>query len=118
VHTSRNLVALAVLICPRLSFAAAPKCDGPNNWAASMAFTHLKNAGIATNADLDFSKTRVIRLASEQIDKDLHRQVHRIVFTTRKGEVIEVITVNDASSEECSMGGVEVFLVKSRLPGV
>jgi hypothetical protein len=117
-QTSRTLVALTVLLCPLLSLAAAPKCDGPNNWAANMALTHLRNAGMTTNADLDFSKTRVNRIASEQIDKDLHRQVHRIVFTTRKGEPIEVITVSDASNEECSMSGVEVFVVKSRLPGV
>jgi hypothetical protein len=92
-----------------------PKCDGPNNWAASMAFSQLKNAGITTNADLDFSKTNVTRIASEQIDKDLHRQVHRVVFITKKGEAIEVITVNDASSEECSMSDVKIFVVKSGL---
>ncbi len=95
--------------------AAAPECEGPDNWAASMAFVHMKNAGITTNSEIDFSKTRVTRLASEHTGKDIYRQVHLVVFTKQSGGTIEAITVNDASHSECSESGVEVFVVSQEL---
>ena len=82
-----------------------------------MAFVHLKNAGLTNNEKLDFTKTKTVRLASEKIGKDLYRQVHFVVFTERAGTTIEVITSNEASNEECSMSGVEVFVISRRLGG-
>jgi len=80
-----------------------------------MAFVHLKNAGITNNDDLDFNKTKTVRLASEKIGKDLYRQIHLVTCTKKSGETIQVITNNDASNEECSMSGVEVYLVSTHL---
>lgn len=82
-----------------------------------MAFVHLKNAGLTNNDKIDFTKTKTVRLASERIGKDLYRQIHHVVFTEKTGNTIEVITSNDASSQECSMSGVEVFVVSTRLGG-
>jgi hypothetical protein len=107
------VVILAAL--PSFLFAGSPECDDPNNWAPSMAFVHLKNAGLIYNDTTDFTKTKVVRLASEKIGKDLYRQVHLVIFTEKSGNKIEVITVNDASHEECSMSGVEVFVVSKQL---
>lgn len=53
----------------------------------------------------------MIRLASEKTGKDLYRQIHKVIFTDKLGNTIEVITINDASQVECSVGGVEVFVV-------
>ena len=92
-----------------------PDCTGVGSWAPSMAFVHLKNAGITDNDKLDFTKTKVVRLASEKIGNDLYRQLHRVTFTEKSGRIIEVITSNDASSQECSMSGVEVYVVSKRL---
>jgi len=97
--------------------AADPNCSGVERWATSMAFVHLKNARLTDNNKLDFSKTKTTRLASEKIGKDLYRQVHHVVFTEKSGVKLEVITVNDASSEECSMSGVQVFVVSRELGG-
>lgn len=80
-----------------------------------MAFVHLKNAGITNNEKLDFTKTKTDRISSEKIGDDLYRQVHHIMFTEKSGNTIEVITVNDASSVECSMSGVEVFVINQHL---
>ncbi len=80
-----------------------------------MAFVHLKNAGLTNNDRIDFPKTSVTRLASERIGKDLHRQVHRVRFFEKSGASLEVITVSDASSSECSMSGVDVFVVARHL---
>jgi hypothetical protein len=82
-----------------------------------MAFVHLKNAKATDNEKLDFGKTKTVRLASEQIGKDLYRQVHHVIFTEKSGNTIEVVTVNDASNEECSMGPVDVFVVKGKIGG-
>ncbi|MFZ3037429.1 MAG: hypothetical protein WA112_09190 [Rugosibacter sp.] len=82
-----------------------------------MAFAHLKNAGLTDNDKLDFTKTQTVRLASEKIGKDLYRQIHHVVFTEKAGGKIEVITSNDASNVECSMSGVQVFVISRRLGG-
>jgi hypothetical protein len=102
-------VLLSAFAVPALS--ASPKCDSPGNSAASMVFVRLKNAGIVDNRDIDFGKTKVVRLASERIGKDLYRQVHRVTYFKVNGDLIDAITVNDASHDECSMTGVEIFIV-------
>lgn len=63
-----------------------PECSGKERWPAMMGFATLKNAGLIKNSEADFSRTRVSRLASENIGIDksygdeLHRQVHLIDF--------------------------------------
>ena len=95
--------------------ATTPDCTGVERWATSVAFGELKSARFTDNERLDFTKTKTTRLASEKIGKDLYRQVHHVVFTEKTGNKIVVITVNDASSEECSMSGVQVFVVSREL---
>ena len=92
-----------------------PDCAGVERWSTSLAYAHLKNDGLAGPQTIDFKKTKTVRIASEQIGKDLFRQVHRVTFTKTTGEIIEVITVNDASSQECSMSGVEAYVVSKHL---
>ena len=75
----------------------------------------LVNAGILDRYELDRSKTTTKRLASEQIGKDLYRQIHLITFTENTGKVVEVITSNEVSSVECSMSDVKVFVVSKQL---
>ena len=94
-----------------------PDCSGVDNWAASMAFVDLKNDGLTTNDKLDFNKTSSIRIASEKIAKDLYRQVHLVTYVEKKGKVFQLITINNASHEECSMSNVEVYLIKSKISG-
>ncbi len=95
------------------AFAEGPDCSG--GWPTNMTFVHLKNAGISSNEKVDFSKTNTTRVASEKIGQDLYRQVYDVKFTEKSGNVIEAIAVHNASSEECSMTGVEVFVVSKRL---
>lgn len=111
----RHLVWLSALLLASPA-AADPTCDGPDNFAAGMVFAKLKNAGLLDNAQVDFARTAVTRLASQKIGKDLYRQVHRVVYVKRSGEAVEAIAVNDASSEECSMSDVEVSVVSRRFP--
>ena len=94
---------------------AGPNCDGPDGWAAAMSFTHMKNAGLIDNKNIDFSKTTTARIASQRLKKDLWHQVYRVSFTKTSGEIVEAIAVHDASNEECSMSGVEVFVISKRL---
>ena len=110
-----KFILASLVMLPALATAGSPDCADPRNWPSAMAFVHLKNAGVTDNAELDFDKTMTVRLASEQIGKDLYRQVHLVTFTKKSGETIQVITNNDASNEECSMSGVEVYLLSRRL---
>lgn len=115
-----KFIALALILALLTSlsvFAKDPDCSGVESWATVMAFVHLKNAGITDSGKLDSTKTKTTRLASERIGKDLYRQIHHIVFTENSGNTIEVITSNKASSEECSMSGVDVFVVSKHLGG-
>lgn len=90
-----------------------PDCSG--GWPTNMAFVLLKNAGLADNKSIDFSKTTTVRLASEKVGKDLWHQVYLVTFRKSAGGQIQAVAVTDASSEECSMSGVEVFVVSKRL---
>lgn len=112
-HNKRMSRALTILIAALASplCIADPECAGPERWPAMSAFVQLKNAGITDNGKLSWGKTQVRRLASERLGEDLFKQVHHVTFTERSGNTFEVITVNDVSSEECSMSGVEVFML-------
>lgn len=114
-QTIKLFLLLLMLVLAQYAIAGSPNCDGINNWATSMAFTHLKNSGLISNETTVFSKTKTVRLASEKIGKNLYRQVHQVSFTEKSGNVIEVITVNDASREECSMSDVDVFIISKHL---
>jgi hypothetical protein len=111
---------LAVLILLALSVAQSqtktvngPDCSG--GWPTDMAFVQLKNAGLADNQSIDFSKTKTVRIASEQIGKDLWHQVYLVTYFKKSSETIKAIAVHNASSEECSMTGVDVFVVSKHL---
>jgi hypothetical protein len=115
-HMKKLWISIILLILsPSFAFTEDPDCTGVDRWPTKMAFVHLKNAGLTDNNKLDFTKTKTIRLASEIIGKDLFRQVHYIIFTEKSGNTIEVITSNEASNEECSMSGVDVFVVSRHL---
>jgi len=109
------LCVMVPLISVLLARARDPECAGADSWPATMAFVHLKNAGLARNDTVDFGRTKVVRIASEKIGKDLYRQVHRVIFAETSGNLIEIITINDASHQECSEIGVDVFVVARHL---
>jgi hypothetical protein len=94
---------------------SAPDCAGVERWPTTMAFTHLANAGITDNDRLDLAKTKATLLASEPLEDGMFRQVHLVTFTEKAGNGIQVITVNDASRDECSMSGVDVYVISRHL---
>jgi hypothetical protein len=106
---------LALAAAATGAIAKTPDCTHPDAWPAAMAFTHLQNAGLVDNNTVDFKKTQVTRLASEKTGKNLYRQVHRVRFVKTSGLSITAITVNEASSQECSVSGVDVYLVSQQL---
>jgi hypothetical protein len=114
-----RLLFIALLLAFAAGNAAAktPACSGPDNWAAGSAYTYLKNENLISSESNDFTKTKVALLASEKISKDLYRQIHLITFADKTGHKIEVITSNEASSQECSMSDVQVFVISQKLGG-
>ncbi|MBN3722629.1 hypothetical protein G3N92_00300 [Burkholderia sp. Ac-20379] len=101
-------------LIPVASFAAPPKCT---SWPTNMGLVHLKNAGITDPTKVDESKTKAKMIASEKVGKDLYRQVYDITYQERNGNAVEIITSSEASSEECSMGGVDVYVVSKKIIG-
>ncbi len=95
---------------------ADPECAGPDRWPARMTFAQLKNAGVLTNAQVDFSRSTSTQIATQKIGPDIYRQVFKVTFTLKSGGKVEAIAVNDASSRECSMSEVTVYRVVSTVP--
>jgi len=107
------LVCMAFGVCVDAAQAKTPDCSG--GWPTNMAFVHMKNAGLANNEQIDFKLSKTVRLTSERIGKDLFRQVYLITFIRKEGPPLQALTISDASSEECSMGNVRVFVVSQEL---
>ncbi|WP_369726789.1 hypothetical protein AB8Z38_09105 [Bradyrhizobium sp. LLZ17] len=96
------------------ALAKSPDCA---SWPTNMALVHLKNAGLIDIPSVLEAQTKAVRLASERIGKDLYQQVYDITFHTKDGKTIEVVTNSQASSEECSMSGVEIYVVSTKIGG-
>ncbi|WP_396334116.1 hypothetical protein [Burkholderia anthina] len=110
----KRLFLSLILAAPLVCFAKAPACA---SWPTKMAISSLKNAGITDPTKLDESKTKAVLLASEKTGKDLYRQVYDITFFEKSGAKIQVITNSEASSSECSMSGVDVYVVSQKIDG-
>lgn len=110
-----KVVMAAIFAMPAaVALAKSPDCA---SWPTNMALVHLKNAGLIDIPSVLEAQTKAVRLASEKIGKDLHQQVYDITFHTKDGKTIEVITKSQASSEECSMSGVDVYVVSKKIGG-
>jgi hypothetical protein len=84
--------------------------EGCSSWPINMAFVHLKNKGLIDSNLIEHEKTKASLLKIEKLEDDLYRQMYRIEYVNKSDVVIEVITINDASSEECSMSDVDVYV--------
>ncbi|MEX3812452.1 hypothetical protein AB3X96_19665 [Paraburkholderia sp. BR13439] len=71
---------------------------------------------------IDYTKTEAVQLASEKIGKyedgeQMWREVYHITFREKSGNKVKLIAVNEAAGEfECSIGGIDVFIVSGHLP--
>jgi hypothetical protein len=113
VAASSSLIAIFLLAQPSSTFAD-PDCAGVNQWPTRSALVALKEAGLISGK-VDFTKTKTIRLASEQLSQDRYRQIHHVDVIEKSGNKVEIITQNDVSSVECSETGVEVYVISRRL---
>lgn len=115
------LTCLLGILCLHPAFAAGqqPDCSRHDAWPAVMAGVQLKNVGLSEKAG-GYDKVEVELLASEPLPQDEHgrslfRQVHKVIIHDG-GNIFTAITVNDASVEECSESGVDVFFVSTECP--
>ena len=113
----RFAIVMAFSLVSFHAVAATPDCTGTNRWPVMMALTHLKNASLITNETIDHAATKVVRLASEESANGLFRQIHLITFITKAGSTFQVVTANDASSVECSMSEVTVYVISKQIGG-
>ena len=114
------LLAVSAMFASSLTFAGGdgvrhPDCAGADRWPTSMALVLLRNAGLLPSDNREAIHTHTTRIASEPLEEDVFRQVHRVVVTVADDEKLNAIVVNDASVEECSMGPVELFLIDRHL---
>lgn len=124
--------ALVCLICllwmagsqaPLAAERQHPDCTGRDRWPAAIVGTRLRELGLSDKA-AGHDRVEVERLASEPLPpelapgaggRELFRQVHKV--TIRDGEnTFVAITVHDASRQECSESGVDVFFIAAECP--
>ena len=110
---------IGVMLFAAFSRVVQPATNhGPDckEWPTNMAQAAMKNAGMLNYDEMDFTKTKIERLASEGMGKGLWHQVYLVTFFKRSGEEVQAVVVHDASKEECSMTEPQVFVVSKRLP--
>ncbi|MCC8402469.1 hypothetical protein LJ655_11300 [Paraburkholderia sp. MMS20-SJTN17] len=111
----RRLFAL-LLVTPVICLARPPGLPC-TSWPVSMAEATLQNAGLVKAGEFDESRIKTTPISIEKVGKDLYKQVFDIVLHSRSGRDFHVITVNTASSTECSMSGVDVYLIDRKFSG-
>lgn len=109
-------VASLVLLLAGCSNTVDPDCSGPAHWPAMATFARLKNQGILTNDQVDFTRTESVQLSSEQIGRDRYRQRFRIRYALKDGTSVEAFVQSDASDDECSMSPVIIERVDTLAP--
>jgi len=117
----KKITALAFILALFASFSANASevsyCSEVGKWADIITQVKLKNNGILGEDTIDKDKISISLIAEEKVDDFLYKQVHFITYYTKNEEKkIEVISVNMASKEECSMSGVDVYIIKDYLP--
>jgi len=105
---------LVCTVCCTAAFAAKrfTDCSGPESWAATVVGVRLKNLNLIQHIGV-YDKIEVNLLASEQLPskgRAIFRQVHKVTIHD-KGNVFTAIIVNDASREECSEAGGDIFFI-------
>lgn len=111
-----KVVGAILAVASTAALAKDPDCTRQDGWPASMAHSFLRDEGIiGIGADVKWNETRVERIASEKIGRDMYRQVHKIQFTKATGEKVTVLTVNNASHTECSESDPDVYVVSRQL---
>jgi len=87
----RLLIAFLLLVTVRATAQSSqmhgPDCSG--SWPTNMAQAALKNAGLLNNKEVDFTKTKTTRLASEKVGTDLWHQVYFVTFFKRSADKIQ-----------------------------
>ena len=102
---------ILLILCPILYFAKGPDC---HNHALNKAKEWLQSSNIVEIENLNQSKLRITLLASEQKSKGLYTQIYHFVLYDNQNKSYEVITKNEDSDKECSIGNVDSYLVAKR----
>jgi len=88
-----------------------PDCSGTDRYPVMITHTELVDEGILPRDGVDWRHIINRMIASQQISKHLWRQVFHVTYPLKSGRKVEAIVVNNASYEECSEGGTQIFVV-------
>ena len=80
----RLVICLALAGVGAPTVAKDPDCSGTDRWPTRSTLAALRVAGVVDQVDR--TKTKTTRIASEKIGDDLYRQVHRITYTEARGK--------------------------------
>lgn len=103
----RIAIALCFFACAPIH--CDPDCSG--GWPTAMTYACFKNNNFVTPEEIDFSKTKTMRLISESKSNGKYRQAYFVRFVKKNGEHLDSIAIHDSSDQECSESGVQVFLI-------
>lgn len=103
---------LVILLIAGSAQAKPPACA---HWPTDMALATLKNAGVTDPKSIIHDSIKAILLAAEPVGRGVYKEVYDITYRERNGRIIEVVTLNNASDEECSLSNVDVLIVSKHL---
>lgn len=111
---NKILLIFSCLFLPLISKAEMHPMDEDSSnvdchrWPMVMAESWLKDT---KKVKLQLDKTTGEKIASQKIKKGLINNIFIFHFIDDKDQEYKVITKNIASAEECSISGVEVYLI-------
>ncbi len=116
------LLLVAIKILTSQYEKVIPNCYNDYNWASQTAEVNLINRGFIEKEEPTTITPRL--LLSEKIDTmegmnsniiDIHRQIQLINIKSDTGKVFELITINKASIEECSLSDPVIILISPEI---
>lgn len=106
------VVSLFLIFMSIPSFAKEPFCK---SWPANISYSVMKNHRLINWENVNHEKTIVAKLASEKLKEGIYKQVYLVTFFDFSGKEFEAIAIHEASSEECSWSGVDVYVLSNKL---
>jgi len=91
------------------AYAREPACTLERSVGA-LALVELRRAGHVSPDAVDPALTSVETVAMRRLGRDRYRIVYRVRLTERSGSRHELITVQEASPGDCTVGHIQFFL--------